>query len=264
MMRIALGVEYEGTHYHGWQDQGNIPTIQRSLETALSKVANQPVQITCAGRTDRGVHATGQVIHFDTQTVRKPDAWVLGANSYLPPDVSVRWVKIIDENFHARFSAISRHYQYVIYNHAIRPSISRSVVTWHYRELDVERMAEATKYLLGEHDFSSFCATNYQSRTAKRDIRFLTVSRKNNLIVVDIVANSFLQHMVRNIVGVLMEVGEGKRSPYWCKEVLDAKNRTVAGETAPPHGLYLVQVAYPDQFQLPAADVNPFFLHCRR
>lgn len=252
MMRIALGIEYNGSSYHGWQIQQHAISLQSTLQMALAKVANHPVQIFCAGRTDAGVHATNQVVHFDTTAMRKLDAWIMGVNSYLPKDINVVWVKAVDDSFHARFSALSRHYQYILYNNHVRSSILGPLMTWHQYPLDDRKMQAAALYLMGEHDFSSFRSSACQSRTAKRFIFALHVKRHNDLVVIDIVANSFLHHMVRNIVGVLIEIGEGKKEPDWMKEVLEAKARVAASKTALPQGLYLTGVTYPDIFNLPS------------
>lgn len=257
-MRIAAGVEYNGGKFHGWQSQQDVLTIQTTLELALSKVADEPTKTFCAGRTDRGVHATNQVIHFDTQVDRKEQAWLLGTNSHLPGSISLQWIKIVDENFHARFSALSRRYQYLIYNHPIRSALFCSTTTWVSQLLDEQKMLQAAQCLIGEHDFSSFRSAQCQSRTAFRHLFSIDVVRRGKLVILDIVANSFLHHMVRNIVGVLIEIGEGKRDPVWCQEVLLAKNRIYAGKTAAPTGLYLTGVRYADHYQLACDFKSPF------
>jgi tRNA pseudouridine38-40 synthase len=261
-MRIAAGVEYDGRAYHGWQSQKTdrtttttitIPTIQAHIETAFSKVANQPIQVVCAGRTDAGVHAIGQIIHFDT-TVQRPDtAWIFGTNTYLPSDIGITWVRTVPNEFHARFSAISRRYHYLIYTRSIRPSIGRHQVTWDHRIFDLERMNQAAAYLIGEHDFTSYRGINCQSKSAIRTIHDLVIRSQGNMIVLDIRANAFLQHMVRNIAGVLMAIGIGEREPVWAREVLEARDRRAGGVTAPPHGLYFVKVEYPEQFGIPTS-----------
>lgn len=259
-MRVALGVEYDGSEFFGWQSQPNLRTVQGCLQEALSKVANQEIQVTCAGRTDTGVHATSQVVHFDCDVERSSRAWVYGTNSFLAQDVTVKWAKSAEEDFHARFSATARRYRYIIYNHPIRPSVIRTSITWHYRPLDHEKMAEAGQFLIGEHDFSSFRAIDCQSKSPYRNVKSLDVLRRNDLVIIDIEANAFLHHMVRNIVGSLMLVGSGKNNPSWIKDVLQSKKRANAGETAPSYGLYLVSVTYPEQFLIPDSPNGPYFL----
>ncbi len=246
-MRIVLGLEYNGSNYHGWQRQSSredLPTIQDRVETALSKVADHKVNITCAGRTDVGVHAQNQVIHFDTHAIRKLDAWVLGGNSNSPKDISIKWAKEVDEDFHARFSAIARRYRYVIYNHQVRPAVLNKLVTWHYQNLDAKLMHEAAQHLIGEHDFTSFRGCDCQSKTPMRNVHHIKVKRQGKLVIIDIKANAFLMHMVRNIAGVLMEIGEGKQPPNWTADVLKACDRRAASVTAPSDGLYLLRVYY--------------------
>lgn len=261
-MRIALGVEYAGTHYHGWQQQfSDLPTIQTRVEQALSRIADAPVQVVCAGRTDKSVHAVGQVVHFDTDAQRRPDAWVWGTNSYLPHDISIRWAKVMPPEFHARFSAMSRRYCYVICNQPIRPSIFRDQVSWHYQPLDVARMQQAADYLPGEHDFSSFRASECQAKSPIRTLHYCRLWRQGNFILLDIKANGFLHHMVRNIVGVLLAVGDGREQPEWVQSVLTACDRRAASVTAPASGLYFIAAEYPLEFELETMPVNlPWFL----
>lgn len=259
-MRIALGIEYDGSQYHGWQRQPGLYTVQGCLEQALAKFTDSGIDIHCAGRTDTGVHATGQVVHLDTEVQRPIRAWTYGVNASLPKDICVRWSKFVSEEFHARFSALSRRYCYVIYNRPIRPALFRSNVTWHYRRLDHELMAEGAQYLLGENDFSSFRSAECQASSPMRCIEHIKVLRQNDLIIVDVQANAFLHHMVRNIVGVLMQVGTGKRELGWIKEVLEARDRRMGAETAPAYGLYLVQVNYHEQFAVASPTVGPVFL----
>lgn len=259
-MRVALGIEYDGTHYHGWQKQSGLHTVQSCVEQALTKLANEPIAVTCAGRTDTGVHATGQVIHFDTLAKRSIRAWIFGANSYLPKDISVHWAKLVNEDFHARFSARSRRYCYIIYNHTIAPAIFRSNLSWYYKTLDHERMAEAAQHLVGEHDFTSFRAMECQSKSPMRTIEKLTVTRKGRFVILDVTANAFLHHMVRNIAGVLMVIGSGKQPTDWTNTLLNAKNRSLGAETAPPYGLFLTEVIYPSQFDIPNDEALPGLL----
>lgn len=256
MTRFALQVSYDGSRYHGWQFQDNIPTVQHQLELALSKVAKTRIQVICAGRTDAGVHATAQIIHFDTNVTRQLKAWVMGTNTYLPPDIAVHWAKEVSDDFHARFSAIKRRYVYIIYNKPHRPSLFYRNMTWHYRPLNEECMAQAGQLLLGEHDFSSFRGADCQANTPYRNVLSLDVYRQQHLIIVDITANSFLHHMVRNIVGVLIKIGEGKKPAEWARAVLDAKSRQAASNTAPANGLFLTKVYYPLEFKLPNGDIN--------
>ncbi|MCW8410346.1 tRNA pseudouridine(38-40) synthase TruA [Legionella sp. PATHC035] len=259
-MRIALVLEYDGSQYHGWQAQTGLHTVQQAVEHALSKVADSPISVVCAGRTDTGVHATNQVIHFDCDKVRSIRAWIHGANSFLPKDICVKWGKELSEEFHARYSATARRYRYVIYNGAIRPAIFRSNVTWQYRQLDHRQMHQAAQVLLGENDFTSFRSVECQSNTPMRNIHKLQVSRMGDLVIIDITANAFLHHMVRNIAGVLIAVGSGKHPVSWVDEVLKAKDRRLGAETAPAYGLYLVQVTYPQEFSILQNNPGPSFL----
>ena len=259
-MRIALVVEYDGSQYHGWQAQTGLHTVQQALENALSKIADTPVSVVCAGRTDTGVHATNQVIHFDCDKERTIRAWIHGANSYLPKDICVKWGKELPEEFHARYSALSRRYRYVIYNGAIRPALLRSNMTWQYRQLDHRLMHEAAQFLLGENDFTSFRSVECQSKTPMRNVHELQVSRVGDLVIIDITANAFLHHMVRNIAGVLISVGSGKNPITWVEEVLKAKDRRLGAETAPSYGLYLIKVNYPEEFMVLQSNPGPLFL----
>ena len=251
-MRIALGIEYDGTAYNGWQRQKSGIGVQEVVEAALARVADHPLEVTCAGRTDTGVHASGQVVHFDTEAERSERGWVLGANSNLPPDVSVSWAQEVSESdFHARYSATSRSYRYVILNRFARSALSRNRAWWVHRPLDEARMLAAGQALVGEHDFSAFRAAGCQAKSTSRNVLSLDVSRTGDLVVIDITANAFLQHMVRNITGVLAEIGSGDREPDWAREVLESRDRTRGGVAAPPQGLTLVSVAYPANFGLP-------------
>ena len=260
--RVALGVEYHGSSYNGWQSQPHESiTVQSTLEAALSQVAASPIRVFCAGRTDAGVHATGQVVHFDTPEPRSLKAWVRGTNTHLPPSVRVRWAVYVSDEFHARFSAMARRYVYVIDNTPIRSAIMYDHLSLEQRPLDVERMREAAAYLVGEHDFSSYRTVKCQAKSPIKTVHHLKLERRGRLISIDIKANAFLHHMVRNVAGVLMAVGMGKAEPIWAKEVLEAKDRTLGGVTAPPQGLYLVEVDYPEEFQLPQeVQTLPFLL----
>ncbi|SFX44339.1 tRNA pseudouridine(38-40) synthase TruA [Marinospirillum alkaliphilum] len=259
--RIALGVEYLGSGFRGWQtQQTGVPSIQPWLESALSKVAGETISVMCAGRTDAGVHATGQVVHFDTSAARPSRAWVFGCNGELPPDIRIRWAKPMPHDFHARYSAIARRYRYVIINHRMRPAQMHDQLTWWNKPLDVEKMHEAAQYLIGEKDFSAFRSAKCESSTPWRHMHFIRVYRRGQLLVVDIQANAFLHHMVRNIVGTLLAVGQGDRPVSWVKELLDLKKRQIAGITAPAQGLYLVAALYPERFGLPCESLGPHFM----
>src|SRR3990167_4787092 len=257
-MRIALGIEYNGHGYFGWQAQPNLHTVEGVLQEALSKIANEPIELFCAGRTDANVHAAGQVVHFDTRAKRHIDAWIWGVNSHLPSSIGVRFARQVDHHFHARFTAFARRYQYIIYNHPIRSALLSNRATWHYYQLDIERMRIALKYLLGEQDFSSFRSSKCNSRTPMRRVTDVTIRRQAHFVIFEIEANAFLHHMVRNIAGVLMKIGAGFKEPQWMIEVLEAKRRQAAAETAPPDGLYLTAVRYPEPYIFPAA--APLFL----
>ena len=258
-MRIALGIEYDGSPYSGWQIQDGTATVQGLVEKALSKVANHPVRVICAGRTDTGVHGVGQVVHFDTTSERSEYSWTRGANANLPDSISVTWAKPVSEKFHARFAARRRHYRYVIFNRPIRPGYLSKYVVWEYRPLEVDRMQEAAKYLLGENDFSSYRALACQAKSPIRTIYRLDVTRKGQFVYLDLEANAFLHHMVRNIAGVLMAVGSGEKEPTWVKEVLDYKDRTLGGITAPPGGLYFMRIEYDHDFNIPKTGQDSLF-----
>ena len=260
--RLALCIEYAGAAYKGWQKQkfDDLPTVQEHVETALSKVANQPINVVCAGRTDTGVSGTYQIIHFDSSAVRTDRAWVMGTNSYLPRDISVQWAVAVDNSFHARFSAQRRRYRYLIYSNPVMPAVLAKGVTWTHRPLDTQRMQQAATYLLGQHDFSSYRAAACQAKSPVRHIEHIRVEKSASLIVIDVQANAFLHHMIRNIAGVLMSIGAGEAEPIWAKHVLDARDRCKGGVTAPPHGLYFVDVQYPQKYLLPASKLGPFFL----
>ena len=259
--RIALGIEYKGARYRGWQRQENgVPSVQAALEKALSQVAAEPVSLMCAGRTDAGVHASGQVVHFDTRVERPLKAWIMGGNANLPPDISVTWARVMPAEFHARFKAFARRYRYVIYNDPIRPAHLAEEVTWNHRPLDVARMREAAAHLVGTHDFTSFRAVQCQAKSPVKTVHHLEVIEHGRFIVIDVRANAFLHHMVRNFAGVLMTIGAGEREPGWVAEVLAARDRRAGGVTAHPYGLYLVQVEYPPEFELPQRYLGPHFL----
>lgn len=257
-MRVAAIVEYDGSSFSGWQSQqGGVSTVQQCVERALSQVANEPVNVIVAGRTDAGVHGLAQVIHFDTSASRSSYSWVRGANSNLPNEVALLWAAEVDPAFHARFSATGRHYRYCILNRPVRPTYLAGRVTHEYRPLDVERMRAAAAYLVGTHDFTSFRAIECEAKSPVRELRALDVERRGDLVYIHAYANAFLHHMVRNLAGVLMTVGAGEREPAWAAEVLEARDRRRGGVTAPPDGLYLSAVEYPAHFNIPALSKGP-------
>ena len=257
-MRIALGIEYDGAGFKGWQLQRHgVRTVQGELENALAQVAAHPVRVSCAGRTDTGVHAVGQVVHFDTDSVREPRNWVLGANVHLPTDVAVQWAQRVEDDFHARFSAQARSYRYLILNRPSRSSLLAGRATWVHRPLDAERMHEAGQALVGTHDYSSYRAIACQAKSPVRTLYSLHVIRHGELIELRVHADAVLHHMIRNIAGVLMAIGRGERQPEWAAEVLQLRDRTLGGVTAPPDGLYFERVWYPQYYRIPAPPPVP-------
>lgn len=258
-MRFAAGIEYHGGRFRGWQTQRGVRTVQQAVEQALSTVANHAVTVGCAGRTDAGVHATQQVIHFDSDADRSERSWVLGANSNLPEDVCVTWLSPVHREFHARFSAESRRYRYVILNRWVRPALLSGRVCWSAGTLDVGRMQVAAGLFPGEHDFTTFRATACQARSPVRRVYEAAVRRSGDLIYIDVHANGFLHHMVRNMAGVLMTIGHGDRPAHWVTDLLAMRDRTRGGVTAAAEGLYLVGVAYPDGFGLTVETRQPVF-----
>ena len=251
MTRIAIGVEYAGDAFCGWQSQDHGRTVQDALEKALSKIAAEPVRLHCAGRTDAGVHATAQVAHFDTVATRPMTAWVRGVNALLPAAVVVRWAVAVEDDFHARFLAVERQYRYVLHNAATRPAMLAGRVGWFHVPLDEARMAEAVRCLVGTHDFSSFRAAGCQSKTPMKVMREARVTRQGEYLLFDFRANAFLHHMIRNLVGALVYIGKGRYPVEWMREVLEARDRTCAAPTFPPDGLYLCGVSYPPRWPLP-------------
>ncbi len=249
-MRIALGIEYDGTAYNGWQRQRTGTGVQALLEKALAVVANEALEVTCAGRTDTGVHASNQVVHFDSTAERTTHGWLLGINSNLPDDINATWVKRVDDKFHARFSATARHYRYRILNQLARSALYRHRAWWVHQPLDVKQMQLGAKFLLGEHDFSAFRAAGCQAHSPRRTISLLNVQREQDWITLNISADAFLQHMVRNIAGTLVAVGMGEQSSEWIREVLASRDRKQGGIAAPAHGLTLVGVTYPESFEI--------------
>ena len=250
-MRLAVGIEYDGSGFNGWQFQNNGVSVQEKVEHALSFVADHPVRVVCAGRTDTGVHAVGQVVHFDTDARRSERSWVFGANANLPKSVAVVWAREVGESFHARFSAQARRYRYVIFNRPVRPTFLAYRVTWDHRLLDAARMAQAATCLLGEHDFNAYRASECQAKSPIRTVHELNVFRQDDLVIIDIRANAFLHHMVRNIAGVLMAIGAGEQPVNWSQQVLESRERALGGVTAPPYGLYLMHVDYGPEFDIP-------------
>ncbi|PZN30457.1 MAG: tRNA pseudouridine(38-40) synthase TruA [Proteobacteria bacterium] len=251
-MRIALGLEYDGSAFAGWQAQAHAQGVQSVVEAAVARVADHPVEVVAAGRTDAGVHAAMQVVHFDTTSVRSARGWVLGTTTHLPPAVSVLWAREVPEAFHARYSALARTYRYLILNRTVRPALDHNRVCWIHAPLDHERMQAGAMHLVGEHDFSSFRAAECQSRTPMRRIYEIEVTRHGEYLEIRVMANAFLHHMVRNIAGVLIAVGTGERPVDWPREVLAARDRRQGGVTAPPGGLYLAGIRYAPALGLPS------------
>ncbi len=251
-MRLALGIEYDGSDFQGWQKLSHGPSVQAEVESALSFVADAPTTVQCAGRTDSGVHARCQVVHFDTDAQRTTRGWVLGANSRLPDAIAVRWAQPVAADFHARYGARARRYRYRILDRSIRPALLRRFVAWERLPLDAEAMHRAAQALIGEHDFSAFRAVQCQAHHAVRDMQGIHVRREGEEIVVDVRANAFLHHMVRNIVGSLLVIGRGERPEAWMGELLRGRDRTVAGATAPPQALCFLGPLYPAEWGLPA------------
>ena len=252
-MRIAVGIEYDGRAFHGWQSQDGLRNVQDVVQAALSRVADRPVHVQCAGRTDAGVHAHGQVAHFDTDAERSARSWVLGTNTHLPDDVSLLWAAPVSDGFHARFSAVHRSYRYLIINRGSRPALLSGRATWVHRPLDGEAMHRAGQALVGTHDFSSYRALACQAKSPVRTLASLDVLRRGDLLELRVTANAFLHHMVRNIAGVLIAVGKGDADLAWPGEVLALRDRTLGGVTAPPDGLYLESVQYPPELGVPPA-----------
>ena len=259
--RIAMVIEYDGSQYYGWQIQKDgVASVQQTLTDAISKVANHPVQLFCAGRTDTGVHASRQVIHFDTNAVRKDYGWTVGTNTHLPASVSVQWAKEMDHSFHARFSALERRYRYVIYSNPIAPGLLRKHMTWHRWPLDASLMHEAAQAMIGTHDFSTFRASNCQAASPVRTVKAITVQQSGKMIVIDITADGFLYHMVRNLAGALMEIGQGKQPVTWIDTLLSYQNRNRGAVTALANGLYFVDAIYDAKFEVPQTYLGPHFL----
>lgn len=251
MTRWALGVEYDGTHFCGWQHQTGLRSVERAVVEALSQVADHSIAVTCGGRTDAGVHAFGQVVHFESEAARSERAWVLGANAYLERFISVAWVQQVPEQFHARYSALRRHYRYQIFNRPVRCALEAGRSTWVREPLEAPLMHEAAQALLGEHDFSAFRAAECQSRSPMRRLERISVRRESEHVIIDVCANAFLHHMVRNITGLLISIGRGERPAGDVARILETRDRRQSAPTAPPDGLYLRAIEYPEAFGLP-------------
>ncbi len=257
--RIVLGLEYDGSRYAGWQRQRHARSVQAEVEAAASAVADETLGVTAAGRTDSGVHATHQVVHFDTCAQRPERAWIRGVTTNLPEDIGVLWAREADEAFHARYQALSRLYRYVLLSDSRRPVLNRHRVAWTWKSLALAPMQQAANYLIGEHDFSSFRAVACQARHPVRRIERIELGQQGRYITIDVEANAFLHHMVRNIVGSLLAVGANDRPVEWLGDVLEARDRTKAGITAPAAGLYMTGVRYPDGYDMPAVGWLPRF-----
>lgn len=251
MPRIALGLEYDGSRFCGWQTQPSGCGVQDHLEAALARIAGRPVETVCAGRTDAGVHACGQVVHFDSEAVRPDTAWVRGVNAFLPPGVAVLWSQPVEAAFNARYSARSRAYRYVLLNRGVRPALASRRAGWFHLPLDIERMREAARLLVGEHDFSAFRSSECQAKSPVRHLLSLELDRCGECVVFDVRANAFLHHMVRNLVGALVHVGKGRREPAWVGDVLSSRDRSTGAPTFDAAGLYLLEVEYDAHWGLP-------------
>jgi len=253
-IRIALGIEYDGSRFLGWQTQPGGGTVQDALESALSGIADSPVNVTCAGRTDRGVHARAQVVHFDTNADRPASAWVRGVNATLPDSMAVLWSRHVPDDFHARYAARSRTYRYVLLNRAVRPALAARYAGWYHAPLELEAMREAAGHLLGEHDFSAFRAAECQAKSPVRTLHAINIERHGECIEFTLRANAWLQHMVRNIVGTLVYVGKRKHPAQWTKQLLESRKRTLAAPTFGSEGLYLDAVEYEPRWNIPTIE----------
>ena len=251
-MRIALCVEYDGSAFHGWQTQPDGKTVQDALERALSEIAGEGINVMCAGRTDTGVHATAQVVHFDTDVERPLTAWVRGTNTFLPSAVAIRWAHGVPDDFHARFSARGRRYRYLLLNRPQRPGLAHARAGWYHLPLDLSAMQAGAEWLVGEHDFSAFRAAECQAKSPVKELREARISRSGDMLIFDFEATAFLHHMIRNLVGSLVYVGNGKHAPAWVGELLAGRDRSKAAPTFAPDGLYLSGVTYEDHWGLPA------------
>lgn len=258
-MKLAIGVSYCGAGLEGWQSQPSGNTVQDHLERAFSQIGGERIALTAAGRTDSGVHASAQVAHFDTSAARPESAWVRGVNALLPAGIAVQWAAPVGDDFHARYSAISRTYRYVLYNRAIRPALFAGRAGWFHLPLDLEKMHEAAKCLVGEHDFSSFRSAECQAKSPVRIVQSVAIRASGAYFLFDVTANAFLHHMVRNVIGCLVYVGKGKHPPTWMAELIVARDRSRAAPTFPAEGLYLSRIQYDARWKLPAfPDMMPF------
>ena len=257
-MRIALGIQYDGTAFSGWQVQTQQATAQQTLERALSKFIGAPVLTTVAGRTDAGVHALGQVVHFDTDVTRRDFSWVRGVNAFLPTSIAVQWAKVVPDTFNARFAAYERTYYYVLYTHPVRAPLLEGRAGWVYVPVDIEAMRTAALHLIGRHDFSAFRSSECQAKTAVKHLYAIDIVSRGQFIHFRFRGNAFLHHMVRNIMGCLIAVGRGRHTPDWLAQVRDNGDRREAAPTFMPDGLYLARVAYPPEFDIPAPHVSAF------
>ena len=258
-MRIALGVEYNGAAFCGWQTQPSGCAVQDALERTLAEIAGEKVATICAGRTDAGVHALAQVVHFDTAAERPESAWLRGVNALLPAGAAVIWAQPVAAEFHARYSAHERCYRYVLLNHPLRPAVNHGRVGWFHLPLDVDKMRAAARYLLGAHDFSAFSSAECQAKSPVRELRRLDIRKSGDYVVFELAANAFLHHMVRNIVGCLVYVGKGRHDPVWIGEVLASRERKLAAPTQDAAGLYLAYVSYDAKWGLPQVVRNVWF-----
>ena len=256
-MRIALGLEYDGASFCGWQTQPGGCGVQDHLQDALSHLADSPIEVTAAGRTDTGVHAAAQVVHFDTEAVREAHAWVRGTNAHLPANARVHWATEVAADFHARYSARARTYRYLLANAPVAPALLHARAGWYHRPLDVDRMAEAAASLVGVHDFSAFRDAQCQAKTPVREMSRAQVERRDGLVVFTFRANAFLHHMVRNLVGALVYVGAGKHEAAWIAQLIAGRDRRHAAPTFAPDGLYLAAIAYDPAFCLPPFPAHP-------
>lgn len=262
MQRFAVGIEFCGTNYRGWQtQQPGVISVQETIEKVLSKIADEPIILHGAGRTDAGVHATNMVAHFDTRALRSERGWLMGSNSQLPKDISIQWIKEMDNGFHARFKAQARRYRYIVYNHPVRPALLHKQVTHIYYPLDVKKMIEAAAKFEGTHNFESFRAAACQSNQPVRHVRHCRLIQHGPYLILDIQADGFLHHMVRNIMGCLLEIGQGMYEVDHIDHIFAAEDRKAAGVTAPPDGLYFIQAEYPEHFDLPKIPLGPYWLN---
>lgn len=258
-MKIALGLEYQGQHFHGWQKQPNLPTIQGALENALFQITGEKILTTAAGRTDAGVHAIQQIVHFENEAHRPLSAWIRGVNSHLPRDISVLWAKAMPSDFHARFSATARSYRYFLLNRPTPPALFNQQIGWVFQPLDLKAMQEAAAFFLGTHDFSAFRAAGCDAQSPIKTMTKAEISAQNGIVIFDFSANAFLLHQVRNCVGALVEIGKGKAAPDFVNKLLQQRDRRVAPPTFSPHGLYFLSPSYPAAFQIPNPNPSPFF-----